>query len=338
MTERLIIDRTACSVRASLLLDRGEMPNPATKEQQLATLRTIWERYRAYANTSARLKGEQGGWRRVVLWASVAALLAVPFGKTFEKYHLNSVSTVLTISAAVLFALIAWLNENILGDDSDQPWVKARQTAEGLKALSFRFLGGVPPFDSADAVKNALEQAQALANAGGTADAVAAPEAEKRIPPAPLTIADYLTLRVADQISFYEKSATDARQANARLVRMGRLISAAVVVFGALGALLAETWREIWAPALGAASTLVTTQMAVSRRRFLVETYSLAAQKLRFARTAFETSQRAPSDEAALVAAVESILASENAGWVQQMLLKPVVPDSKHASPPHKED
>lgn len=309
------------------------MANPATKEQQLATLRTIWERYRAYANTSARLKGEQGGWRRVVLWASILALLAVPFGKTFEKYHLESIATALSITAAALFALIAWLNETILGDGSDQPWVKARQTAEGLKALSFRFLGGVPPFDTADAVTNALEQARALAEAGGTADAVAAAEAEKRIPPAPLAIADYLTLRVADQISFYDKAATEAREANAKLARIGRLISAAIVVLGALGAVIAQAWREIWAPALGAASTLVTTQMAVSRRRFLVETYSLAAQKLRFARTTFETSQRTASDEAALVATVEAILANENAGWVQQMLLKPVVPDDKTGSP-----
>jgi len=308
------------------------MANPATKEQQLTTLRTVWERYRAYANTSGRLKGEQGGWRRVVLWASVLALLATPFGKTFEKYHLDGLAIVLTLGATVLFALIAWLNESILGEASDQPWVKTRQTAEGLKALSFRFLGGVPPFDSADAVTNALQQAEAMADAGGTADAVVAAEAEKRIPPAPLTIGDYLTLRVADQISFYEKAATDARQANAKLVRIGRLISATVVVFGALGAAIAQTWREIWAPALGAASTLVTTQMAVSRRRFLVETYSLAAQKLRFARTTFETSQRTPSDEAALVATVESILANENAGWVQQMLLKPVVPDPSRAS------
>jgi len=306
--------------------------NPATKEQQLATLRTVWERYRAFANTSGRLKGEQGGWRRVVLWASVLALLAVPFGKTFEKYHLDGLSTALTLGATVLFALVAWLNESVLGEGSDQPWVKARQTAEGLKALSFRFLGGVPPFDSPDAVTSALKQAEALADAGGTADVVAAVEAQKRIPPAPLTINDYLTLRVVDQISFYENAATDARRANARLVRIGRLISAMVVVFGALGAVIANTWRDIWAPALGAASTLVTTQMAVSRRRFLVETYSLAAQKLRFARTNFETSQRTSSDEAAMVATVESIFANENAGWVQQMLLKPVVPDPSSGS------
>jgi len=311
------------------------MANSATNEQQLDTVRGVWERYRAFADTSWRLKQEQGKWRRFVLIASVVALLAVPFGKTFERYHLEVVSSALAILATALFALIGWLNESVLGDGSDQPWVKARQTAEGLKALAFRFLSGVPPFDNDGAISSALKQAEALAQAGGAPDVVPAADAAKGIPPAPITIQDYLRLRIEDQIGFYEKSATEARVANAKLVRSGRLISALVIIFGAAGAALAGAWRDIWAPALGAASTLVTTQMAVSRRRFLVETYSLAAQKLRFARITFEASKRTPSDEVALVASVESILASENAGWVQQMLLKPVVPDGQGGGSPN---
>jgi hypothetical protein len=303
------------------------MANPIAAEKQLATLREIWERYRAFANTSARLKGEQGKWRQRLLIASIAALLVVPFSKTLEKYHFAKLSTALTVAATVLFALIGWLNESILGDGAQQPWVRARQTAEGLKALAFRFLAGLQPFDTQEAAKSALQQAEALASGGGVADAVNPTAAESGIPPAPISAQQYLVLRLEDQLSFYERARERERAAYQRISTVGRVISASIIAFGALGAGIADAWREIWAPALGAASALVTTQAAVSRHRFLSETYSLAADKLRFARATWNASQQAPEDALTLMTTVESALANENAGWVQQMLLKPVVPD-----------
>jgi SMODS and SLOG-associating 2TM effector domain 1 len=308
--------------------------NPVGHEQQQATLRGIWERHRAFANTSVRLKGEQGQWRRCILVASVVALLGVPFSKTLEKYGLTYWSSLLTVAATVLFALIGWLNESILGEESQQPWVRARQTAEALKGLAFQFLIGVPPFDAQDAPTRALQRAEALVGGGGVADRVSPTDAEKGMPPAPITPQDYLRCRVEEQLGFYEQAIERERKANRRIVLIGRGISGCVILFGAIGALITDAWREIWAPALGAASALVTTQMAVSRHRFLLETYSLAADKLRFARTSWSASLRASTDAEALTTTVESALAGENAGWVQLMLLKPVVPDK--AAPPVK--
>jgi hypothetical protein len=182
------------------------MANLIAAEKQLATLRGIWERYRALANTSARLKDEQGKWRQALLIASVAALLAVPFSKALEKYQLVELSTALTVVATVLFAMIGWLNESVLGDNAQQPWVRARQTAEGLEALAFRFLAGLPPFDTEEAAKSALKQAEALASRGGVADPVDATAAEKDMPPAPLTAQAYVAVRLQDQLSFYERA------------------------------------------------------------------------------------------------------------------------------------
>lgn len=113
---------------------------------------------------------------------------------------------------------MAWFHREVLGDDSEQPWVRSRQTAEGLKALAFRFLGGVKPFDtpSSDA---ALRQAEGLRKEAAIAPhSVTAEQAKKGIPPAPLATLDYVKLRVDDQIDFYSKAIDRVRNANQRIV------------------------------------------------------------------------------------------------------------------------
>jgi hypothetical protein len=303
------------------------MSNSSAAGVQVGVLKNIWEHYRTYANTSVRLKAQQGRWRRWLLVASIVALLVTPFAKTFDKLDLDTVSRTLTVVATVLFSLMAWFHREVLGDDSEQPWVRSRQTGEGLKALAFRFLGGVKPFDTPGS-EAALHQAEELCKEAAIApDSVTAEEAQKNIPPAPLTILDYVKLRADDQIDFYSKSIERIRNANRRIVNIGRVISAAVVVFGALGALIAKDWRDIWTPALGAAATLATAENARARYRFLIDSYSTAMSKLKFAKTRWEVSAKKPEDDTQLIETAEGILAAENAGWVQQMLLKPVVPD-----------
>jgi hypothetical protein len=303
------------------------MSNPSTADVQVSVLKNIWEQYRAYANTSVRLKSEQGRWRSWLLIASVIAMLVTPFAKTFDRFGFDIISSALTLVATVLFSLMAWFHRDVLGDDSEQAWVRCRQTGEGLKALAFRFLGGVKPFDTAGS-KAALGQAEELRRKAALApDAVAEADKAKGIPPAPLTTLDYLDLRVNDQINFYSKAIERERKANDRIVKVGRGISAAVVVFGALGAAIAKDLRDIWAPALGAAATLAAAQSARARHRFLIDSYDTAMSKLKFARTTWETSEKKPEDESRLIETVEAVFAAENAGWVQQMLLKPVVPD-----------
>jgi|GEM_PF-2155765 len=299
--------------------------NPGDPSAQQATLRNVWKSYRAYANTSRRLKTEQGQWRRWLLIGTIAALLLSPFAKTVASLGWPAIANIMTILATVLFALMAWLHQEVLGENSEQSWVRSRQAGEGLKALAFRFLGGLPPFD---VPARALHQSQAIAAKAGLApDTVNQEEAEERLPPAPLPIEGYIKLRVDDQIGFYEKSIARARIDSNRITAVGRVIAAATCVFGVLGAFIAKDWRDIWAPALGTAATMATAQTARARHRFIIESYSNATRKLELAKTTWEISSKTPADQRKLVETVETILGDENAGWVQQMLLTPVVPD-----------
>jgi hypothetical protein len=308
------------------------MSNPNSADVQEATLKHIWKRYRAHAKTSRRLKAEQGDWRRLLLLGTIAAMLLSPFAKTLDKFEFSLAAKVLTLSTTIVLALTAWLHKEVLGDDSEQPWVRSRQTGEGLKALAFRFLGGVTPFNAPGA-ELALRQADALGDkAGISPDSVDAKEGLEGIPVAPITTEDYIKLRIEDQIAFYSKAISRERQSNERLVKIGRGLSVAVVVLGALSGVLTGEWRDIWAPVLGAGATLAAAQNVRARHRFLIDSYSNALVKLESTKTLWETSSKAPADNDRLIEAVEAILATENAGWVQQMLFKPVVPDASAAT------
>jgi hypothetical protein len=296
-------------------------------EAQRIGLEAIWRKYRAQAATSRRLKQEQGQWRRVLLVATIVALVATPLAKTFETLHCPVVAKVWIAVATILFALTAWLNKEVLGDDSAQPWVRARQTAEGIKAVAFRFLMGAPPFEAAGEIQPALDRADELASKVQAADIVNDEQAKKNIPAVPLTADEYIVARLDDQIGFYEKGAEDERQIDTRIRKVSLVVSAGIAVFGALGALIAKEWRDIWAPALAMASTTVTTQLTRARHRYLIESYTGAAAKLRTVKAIWPGSRASPAETVTMVTAVEAIVANENAGWVQQMLLKPVVPD-----------
>ncbi|HYQ03084.1 MAG TPA: SLATT domain-containing protein [Polyangiaceae bacterium] len=309
------------------------MGNPNAADVQRETVELIWRHYRAQAGTSRRLKAQRGWWQRILLWVTIIALLVTPFSKTFEKLGWDRTSAALTIAATVIFSLMAWFQKEVLSDDAEQAWVRARQAGEGFKALAFRFLAGVPPFDVAGN-EAALSHVDALAGKVATPDRVADDEASKNIPPAPLSFEDYLKLRVDDQINFYRNAIERARGDQSRTVLIGRAISASVVVFGALGGVIAKDWREIWAPFLSAAATLTVTQSARSRHRYLIDSYSVAADKLELAKTRYKTSNNTAGDQKQLVETVEGVLTNENAAWVQQMLLKPTVPDVVKPSTP----
>ena len=115
-----------------------------------------------------------------------------------------------------------------------------------------------------------------------------------------------------------------------RITNIGRGISLVIVILGTLGAYIAQ-WQNIWASALGVAGTMVVTQLNRERHRFLAETYSRMATKLDFAKAEWSISKKQPADDSRLISYVESCLADENAGWAQQMLLKPMSADEEAA-------
>jgi hypothetical protein len=256
-------------------------------------------------------------------------MLVTPFERSLEKFKLSKVAGALVVIATILFALVAWLHKEVLGDESQQPWVRARQTAEGLRSLAFRFLGGVHPMTGSDAATLALERAADLvAKSGVAADTITAGDGKPAdMPAVPLSAEEYISCRIDDQIGFYERAVGREKKIESRIVATGRLISLAVAVLGALGAILGE-WQGIWAPALAAAATMVATQMNQSRHRFLIESYATSADKLRFAKATWSISTKQQADLDSLILSVETIISDENAGWVQQMLIKPVVPDT----------
>lgn len=293
----------------------------------------MWGQYRAWSQGASSTKGENQWLRSTVLVMTIFAMIAGPFAKTIEKGWPLTANG-LVIVASVLFALLAWMNKSVMGEDAHKPWVRMRELAESLKSLAFQFLGGVPPFDTEGAGAAALERATGLASKStGVMPQLTEDEAAKEMPSIPLTAESYLKERVVDQITWYRRNAVAEDVAAKRIRFVGWMIGALVAASGAINTALGQPVLDIWVPFLSVAATVITTQTALGRRRFLAETYSTAAVKLELAKTRWEISEQQPADLQQLVAGCEAILVGENAAWVEQLLSTP-----NPLSPPKSEE
>jgi hypothetical protein len=311
------------------------MANPLPAEQQAEPAKAIWKRYRVWDKTAVHEQGSQGFFRRHSLRLAAFAMVLAPFAKTLDKYGLPEAASGLATLAAIVFAFVAWLNKEFLSDDSQQPWVRARETAEGLKALTFRFLAGVPPFDTPAAAQTALDKAAAIVANVSNVDLqeVDAVEAEKELPPVPLTPDQYVKVRLEDQIDYYAKARRIALASANRARDWGRVLSGLVVVFGVVSAATSggEKWLlDIWVPAMGLVGTMIATESARSRKRFLAESYGAMEERLSLIKA---SPRKTPADDDALALVTETMFAAERTAWVQQMLAKPLLPD-QGAKPP----
>jgi hypothetical protein len=109
------------------------MSPPTLTEKQTEALRTIWGQYRAMAKTSRRLKAVRGGGQKVLLYGSIGAVIATPFAKTLKTLHWDTLSNGLVVAGTLLFVLVAWFNKEVVGDDSQKPWVRARPARAGRR-------------------------------------------------------------------------------------------------------------------------------------------------------------------------------------------------------------
>jgi hypothetical protein len=302
------------------------MPNPLPEDKQRAVVRSIWGQYQAWSKAAGSSKGGYQWLRWAVLVLTIAAMIAGPFAKTIQESW-PLIAKGLVIAASALFALLAFMNKSVMGEDAHKPWVRQRQLAESLKSLAFQFLGAVPPFDADGAGAAALERATGLVSKGaGVTPQLSDEEAKKEMPAIPFSAESYLKERLDDQVTWYRKKAVTEDAAAKKIGLAGWVIGALVAVSAAINAALGQPVLDIWVPFLSVAATVITTQTALGRRRFLAETYSAAAVKLELAKARWEISEQQPADLQQLVAGSEAVLTGENSAWVEQLLSTPNPP------------
>ena len=213
--------------------------------------------------------------------------------------------------------------------DHIQDWVRARAASEGLKEHIWRFLAGGKPYGQQRDARQFLDARDRIV--AGVEDLVSkAGHVTPRIstrPTAPVTVEEFITGRLEDQVKYYGRSSdTNAQKAAFwRNVSFGLGLVAAiagVVSGGTAGGLKIEvpawlTGIGPWVAVLTTASAAVTAHLNAQRFDELAVSYASTARKLKRLRADFRINpaKGQPEQVESFVEEVESLLAAENGAW-----------------------
>jgi len=202
-------------------------------------------------------------------------------------------------------------------------WVLLRGAAEAVKRQIYLFRTGTGDyatqpdrllFERISAINERLKQSEVTKLA--LVPASPAPVAVDDDGLTLLTPADYLRLRVDDQLAFFTR----------RAMRFDREITrgtVAVLAFGAAGTWFAARGAEMWVPVATVIAAAATTYLRYTQSEETLGTYNRARIDLKNIRAWWamltEEEQRDPDSFATLVEWTEKTLEEETAGWSQRM-------------------
>jgi len=142
------------------------MASPAVS----SPLTSTWNRYKAWAQTARGLKASLDRWRLWTLILAIAGAILVTMGQLGSLTAATApwvalAGKIIGLGGAGAIALSTYFAGEALSNESVQRWTRCRSAAESLKACTYLYRAGVPPFDGADRDQKLLERRTAIENA-----------------------------------------------------------------------------------------------------------------------------------------------------------------------------
>jgi len=292
-------------------------------------LKDAWQRFGTYDQLAVRLRRLFTRSQASILLLGVAGTLLALIDSEVKKTALHWTVVVLPILVAVLVAVVS---RRALG----QRWVMMRAAAEFIKAEIYRYrtLEPVRTKDQAKSAKAANQQRLAsqldvIEERLMQTEASSGPVTPYGGPLPPrmygagrdddglsrLRPERYLRIRVDDQLSYFHGR---VRTLNKRR----NVLQFLAVASGAAGAILAAAHLEVWIGLTGGASAAALAYLGYLQVDNTIVTYNQATFRLGALQRwwlALDPEQRTGDALERLVTGCETALATEHAGWVQQM-------------------
>lgn len=286
-----------------------------------AMIAEAWRLSKAWSKTARDGKKAQ---ERARIWAlglgfagGLAGALST-LGET-EPTGVQYLPTALGLAAALLVATAAYFGRELITQERETAWTRARILAEALKRECWKCLVGLPPYHNDSAGEELEKRVRGyLDNLGLPREPIIDADA---FDPAPTytQIDDYIANRAREQMGYYEKRSGDHQLHLTNLKRASFLTGLAAVVLGVVGTLFEQMLALVPVATSGGAAIVAWLQAA--RLAPMVDMYQQAASQLRLRIARWE--DRAPTlqpvqraaEEHAFVEACETIMARENDSW-----------------------
>ncbi|MEV4832085.1 DUF4231 domain-containing protein [Micromonospora sp. NPDC049257] len=280
----------------------------------------VWRGQGIWSQAAQRAKRRITRGRRLVAAFTVTAAVAGTAAARLAE-PAPTAGRVLALVAATSLLLVP-VAGRAASRDAVAAWTRFRATSEAMKAELHRYLARVAPYADADADAVLLRRHDLLLADGGDLVGHTLDVAAGRRPLPPVSdVPSYLVERVQRQVEGYYLPA--ARRAGRSAARIGRAATGLTVLAALLSAaagVLGDGWGlTAW---VGVAAVVTTALVGYgAAQRF-------EQQHLEYARTAdqltrLRTTRAAGlgwTDDDALVAEAERIIAQSNAAWMAKMI------------------
>ncbi len=285
------------------------------------TFTLLWQRYRAWATTSARLKSATAKWKRRVLILTVAGTALATLGP-FARDAAIPTGWLLPVLGSAALAIATYLGKELLDTQHEEAWTRARAAAEIYKSEAAKYAVQAPPYagENREQVLRARLEELATLGKGLPADSVAGAAAIARMPATFWTATDYVKNRLDDQIEFYRRKAAE----HTAVMTKGRVVS---LLLGGSAALLslATGAAPERATLIAAVLGVVTTTGGAVGAYFHASHFEAIALKYRETADALELLKldlnrvSTPEARGGVVTKAEAIMQAENAAWMMEM-------------------
>jgi hypothetical protein len=286
-------------------------------DKQLQALAESQGRWSATADT---LRKAYGNARVAVFGLSIAAALLAAISSQQPE---GTARTALAVISAVCLAIVSFLTARLLDTRHATAWVRARAASEALKREGYKSAVRAAPYDdpatSAERLRREAQKIEADVDDLIGLQVTLGPSSQPTDVIAPEV---YITERLGGQIKFYEKKATESQAAARKLRRIEFVLALATTIITALVGILPKgSFGGFDLVALTAVLTTLSgailAHIEASRYDFTVASYRATARRLKDQRDNPPPNPEAGTpDWSAFVDRCESILQTENSGWI----------------------
>ncbi len=291
----------------------------------------IWKQYRIYAATSRKHKKVLSSWRYYVLGLSIIGAILATICQQAAGLEFGNITwwpwmpRIMGGLSAIALGLAAFFSKEILSPDRERRWVRSRSLAEALKTHAYLFATGAPPYDTSEAIDLLYDNIKELLGevTDLTVESISKAEGRKYIPPASLSVDQYIDVRITDQIdNFYTPRAAEHQTTmdKGRKISLGLGVTA--VILGALGA---SGWTAGWVAVISTITASIAAYLYAGRYQYLVISYQASARRLGLLSSRWRSSGKTDADikeRNTFICACEDLISIENSAWMAEWTAK----------------
>jgi len=294
------------------------MASPAVS----SPLASTWSRYKAWAQTARELKASLDRSRLWTLILAIAGAILVTLGQQIGSLPATMApwaglaAKIIGLCGAGAIALSTYFAREALSNERVQRWTRCRSAAESLKASTYLYRAGVPPFDGADRDQKLLERRTAIENAMEGVEQSVTQVQDANFDPSSLSADDYCAKRVDDQVKFYENRTADYQKKTRALRAVVLWLGAIAVILGVVAALKLPVAG--WTAVIATITAAITSHVHSQRYQSLIATYQATTRHLGTLKDKWVAGGKADASRNTFIQSCEDTMALENSAWVTQ--------------------